>query len=90
MSRDGLLPPGCTEKDVDMAAPGYWEGEWNSMGELIEEPFVPSEQDRLFEDLFRMRELADDIAKKGIGYRAALMEVIAQIIKDNNLDRFAK
>lgn len=23
MSRDGMLPPGCTEADVDRAAPGY-------------------------------------------------------------------
>jgi hypothetical protein len=25
MSRDGYLPPGCTERDVDMSAPDYWE-----------------------------------------------------------------
>ena len=25
MSRDGLLPPGCTEADVDRACPGYDE-----------------------------------------------------------------
>jgi hypothetical protein len=25
MSRDGYLPPGCTELDVDRSAPDYWE-----------------------------------------------------------------
>lgn len=25
MSRDGYLPRGCTDRDVDMAAPGYYD-----------------------------------------------------------------
>jgi hypothetical protein len=25
MSRDGYLPPGVTDRDVDMSAPDYWE-----------------------------------------------------------------
>jgi hypothetical protein len=25
MSRDGMLPPGCAEKDVDESAPGHWD-----------------------------------------------------------------
>ncbi len=27
MSRDGLLPPGCTQRECDMAQPGYWDDE---------------------------------------------------------------
>ena len=25
MSRDGYLPPGCTQLECDMAQPGYWD-----------------------------------------------------------------
>jgi len=25
MSRDGYLPPGCTQQMCDEAAPGYWD-----------------------------------------------------------------
>jgi len=27
MSRDGYLPPGCTQRECDMAQPGYWDND---------------------------------------------------------------
>ncbi len=27
MSRDGFLPPGCTQRECDVAQPGYWDEE---------------------------------------------------------------
>jgi hypothetical protein len=42
MSRDGYLPPGVTEKDVDESAPDYWEEPmpWKASDEQLEIEFV--------------------------------------------------
>jgi hypothetical protein len=36
MSRDGWLPPGVTDNDVDMSAPDYWE--WEDQQRRKDEP----------------------------------------------------
>lgn len=43
MSRDGYLPPGCTQRECDEAQPGYWDPpqQWyvcdacNGSGEIV-------------------------------------------------------
>lgn len=43
MSRDGYLPPGCTEKDVDDAAPQNFPG-----CEICGKPIEPPEEPEWF------------------------------------------
>ena len=47
MSRDGYLPPGCTEKDVDMSAPGYWDERPDPVQEAMD---YQEQQQREFEE----------------------------------------
>jgi hypothetical protein len=39
MSKDGWLPPGVTDRDIDEASPGYWEANDNSQ-EIPAEAFM--------------------------------------------------
>jgi hypothetical protein len=59
MSRDGYLPPGCTEKDVDEAAPGYWDEpmEWQNDQQRAE---WEEAQQRKDEAETRLREIEEN------------------------------
>lgn len=50
--------------------------------------YEPSEYQKVGEDLARMEMTAEQLC--GMGYRAAVMTTIENIIRDNKLDRFGK
>ena len=47
-----------------------------------------SEPEKVFEDLFRLEEIAARLC--GMGYRCAVMTTIENIIRDNKLDTFKR
>jgi hypothetical protein len=75
MNRYGNLPPGCTDRDVDEASPGYWE---EPMDHHNEPPGMDDAQELWV------------ISERMIGQdkKAELMEAIAVIIRDFKLDSF--
>lgn len=75
-SRDGWLPPGVTDQDIDEAAPGYWD------------EYVRSEFEEVGEILDRMEQDAAMLCGKG--YKCAVMTSVENIIRDCKLDRFGK
>lgn len=47
----GAYPPGCTQRDVDMAQPGYWDWDDDRYDEPSEEELLAEEAEHRFWDL---------------------------------------